>query len=255
MSRNVADILRIRWPEAVMLIGLFGGLSFWTARMNQEVAPPNGLLLHMPFWAGFLLGVGLMGMIILVGMLFTGFLRSTVFAPLSGRHPLELLQLGRPIFWKLFVPYLIFELLWSLLSVLLMMVLHLVLYQQLPSEPNPEWLLRVSQLVVLGLLIKPVLLVPTLLILENRSVLETLAAVRQIPLTAVKPLMKVLKQAAAVLIAVLLVLFLLPFPPSYFWIRSGLLQTAGGAVLLVCFLTALDTFGQQILPPTSEEIQ
>lgn len=251
MPRKVIEILRIRWPEAVMLIGLFGGLSTLAARMSQEASAPNGLLPQMPFWAGFLLGVGLMGMIILVGMLFAGFLRSAACEPLSARHPLELLQIGRPFFWKLFLPYLIFELAWSLLSVLLMMFLHLLLYRNVPTEPNPEWLLRLSQLLVLCILIKPLLLLPTLVFLENRTWPETLAAVRRIRLSAIKPLRKVLSQALAVMAAVLLVLFVIPFPQSFLWIRSGLLNTAGGAVLLVCFLTALTELGQ--LSPPSEE--
>ncbi|HOL88743.1 MAG TPA: hypothetical protein PK965_05915 [Anaerohalosphaeraceae bacterium] len=251
MPQKAMKILMVRWPEALMLTGLFGGLSCLAARMNQE-AVPQGLLAQMPLWAGFLFGVGLMILIILIGMLFTGFLRSTVLAPLSARHPVELLQIGRPFFWKLFLPYLVFELAWSFLSILLMMLLHMLLYRRLPTEPTPEWLLRVCQLIVLCILIKPFLLLPTLILLENRPVTETLAVIRRIPLTAVKPLMKVLEQGLVVMAAFLLLLFVIPFPKPFFWVRSGLLNTAGGAVLLVCFLTALQEFGQ-FFGPHSEE--
>lgn len=252
MSQNVMKILMIRWPEVLMLTGLFGGLSCLTARMSQE-AVPQGLLAQMPLWAGFLLGAGLMMGIILVGMLFTGFLRSTVLAPLSARHPVELLQIGRPFFWKLFLPYLVFELAWSFLSILLMMLLHVLLYRRLPTEPTPEWLLRICQLIVLCILIKPFLLLPTLILLGNRPVVETLAVIRRIPLTAVKPLMKVLEQSLVVMAVFLLLLFIIPFPQPFFWVRSGLLNTAGGTVLLVCFLTALQEFRQYFGPHTEEK--
>lgn len=254
MSQKVVDILIVRWPEAVMLTGLVGGLSFLAARLSQEAAAPDGLLVQMPLWAGFLLGISLMGMVIGIGMLVAGFLRSTVLSPLTARHPVELLQIGRPIFWKLFVPYLVFELGWTFLSVLLMTIFHLLLYGRVPAAPSPEWLLRLSQLIALTLLIKPVVLVPTFIILRNGTLWETLGVLRQIPLTAIKPLMRALTYGLAMIVVVYVLLLLIPFSKPFVWVRWGLLNAVGGAVLLVCFLTALKAIGS-VLGPCGEEGQ
>lgn len=252
MPREVKEILLCRRSEVIMLIGLLGGLSFLTAKMSQESTSPQGLLAQMPMWAGFLLGVGLMIMIILVGMLLIGFLRSIVHEPLVGRHPFELLALGRMLFWKLFVPYLMFELAWTFLSLLVMTILHVLLKGKMSTAATPEWLLRLSQLISLAILIKPFLLLPTLVILRNPPLLQALAAIRQIPLTAVKPVMKVLWTGLAMMIILLIILYKIPFPKPYWWVRTGLLATAGGGVLLVCFVTCIHELGQYVEHPPEE---
>lgn len=252
MPHQVKEILRHRRSEVIMLIGLFGGLSFLTAKMSQESASPQGLLAQMPMWAGFLLGAGLMIMIILVGMLFVGFLRSLVHEPLVARHPFELLGVGRMLFWKLFVPYLVFELAWSFLSLLIMTILHVLLKGKMSVTATPEWLLRLSQLISLAILIKPFLLLPTLVILQNPPLLPALAAIRQIPLTAVKPVMKVLWTGLTLMLILLIVLYQIPFPKPYWWVRTGLLTTAGGGVLLVCFVTCIHELGQYVEQPPEE---
>lgn len=239
MLQRAAEILKLRWPEAVMLIGLFAGLSALAERITQEFYTTQEMAARLPFWSAFLLGAGLMTLIILLSMLFLGFLRSVVMEPLVPRQPMELLQSGRPYFWKLFLFYLVFELVWTVLSLLLLGVLNGVLFRQTPADQIPDWLLRFSQVAGLAILTKPFLLMPSLVLLKNGTLRQAFVESRGIRLFAMPRLAKAIRRGYALLLAAFILLYLIPFSKHFFWIRIGILSIVIGGIFLFFFLTAL----------------
>lgn len=244
MSNHTASILKARWSEAVMLIGLFAGLSALTAQISQEFYSIEKFE-QLPFWSAFGLGAGLMTLSILLGMLFAGFLRSAVFDPLVPRQPSDLLRMGRPYFWKLFLPYLLFNLVLSLLTMLLLLILYLLLYQQMPGDQIPEWLLRLSQIFALAILTKPLVLVPNLIILQDLPLTVAVARCRSLMMRNMKKLMKTIQLGYALILAVFSLLLLIPFPKQFLWLHVGLFSIVSGNVFLVFFLTAMLEINRQ----------
>lgn len=239
MLPKVNEILKLRWPEAMMLIGLFAGLSALGARITQEFYMAEEMAQQLPFLSAFLLGVGLMTLIILLGMLFLGFLRSVILEPLVPRHPVELLRFGKPYFWKLFLFYIVFELAWTVLSLLMVGVLHGVLLGKKPVDQIPDWMLRFSQLAGLAILIKPFLLMPSIILLKNNSIREAFIEFRGILLSGMPRLVKAIWSGYVLLLTVFVVLYLIPFPRQFFWIRIGILSIVAGGAFLFFFVTAL----------------
>jgi hypothetical protein len=251
MPNQVARILKVRWAEAVMLIGLFAGLSALTARVSQEFYSMDTIE-RLPFWSAFGLGAGLMTLSILLGTLFAGFLRSAALEPLIPRQPSDLLRIGRPYFWKLFLPYLVFNLLLTLLALLLLTLLHFLLYQKPPAEQIPDWLLRLCQMIALALLIKPFLLVPNLMILQDLPIPAALVRCRGLAMRKMKELMKTVQIGFLLILTVFGLLLLIPFPKHFFWIHIGLFSIVSGSVFLVFFLTAMLEISRQIRPASQE---
>jgi hypothetical protein len=245
MLQRVIEILKVRWAEAVMLVGLFAGLSALAVRVSQEFYSMDTIA-RLPFWSSFGLGAGLMTLSILLGMLFTGFLRSAALEPLTPRQPLDLLRTGRPYFWKLFLPYLVFNLLLTLLALLLLFFLHFLLYQKLPAEQVPDWLLRLCQIIALAILIKPFLLVPNLIILQDIPMPVALVRCRGLAMRKMKDLMKTIQFGFPLILTVFVLLLLIPFPNHFFWIHIGLFSMVSGSVFLVFFLTAMLEISRQI---------
>lgn len=252
MLHKTAEILKVRWSEAVMLIGLFAGLSALAAQIKQEFLTMETIIDRLPFWSAFGLGLGQMILSILLGMLFAGFLRSAATEPLVPCQPLDLLRLGRPYFWKLFLPYIAFELVWTLLALLLIALVYLVLFQKLPSKQIPSWFLWLSQLFALTILIKPFLLMPSLVILKDCDIPAAVSEFRGLSLRKMPDLIKVIGPGLILLFTAFGLLFIIPFPRQFFWIRIGILSIVAGGVFLVFFLTAILEIGQQIKIDTRE---
>jgi len=118
-------------------------------------------------------------------------------------------------------------------------LLYGLIYGQKPTGPIPDWLLRFCQIVGLAVLIKPFLLMPSIILLKDNTIREAFYEFRSVSLFAMQPLIRSIWIGFGLVLAVYAGLYLIPLPQSYYWIRVGILGIAAGGVFLCLFLTAL----------------
>jgi hypothetical protein len=172
---KIIDILKARWPEAVMVAGL---QACCVAMLKDLQGVPQP---QMPFARLFFLGVGAAIFSIISQMLFWGFLRSVAVGGVQPAEPMALLRIGRTYFWKL----LLFQLL--LLPVVLLVIsviqvgAQMLLYGKVELQTHPPLWLEISGTTVTGLiLMKPVYLIPALILLRDCGIWDALRNLRQI---------------------------------------------------------------------------
>jgi uncharacterized integral membrane protein len=170
---KIFDILKARWPEAVMVAGL-QACCVALLKDLQNVPQPQ-----TDFARLFFLGVGAAIFSIISQMLFWGFVRSAAVEGIQPAEPMALLRIGRMYFWKL----LLFQLM--LLPVVLLIILviqggaQMLLYGKMESEP-PLWLSVAGAAVVGLVLMKPAYLIPAMILLRDYRIWDALRNLRQL---------------------------------------------------------------------------
>lgn len=134
---------------------------------------------ELPGAVVFFLGLGTMGCIIVLAMLYLGFLRTAYTDGCDSCEPGQLVRIGRYYFWRTVRLVIILELVHVCLAALIAALLGSMLLQVEESEDFPIWLILVSATFVLILLTKLIVLSPSIMVGRNMMVFESIRALRE----------------------------------------------------------------------------
>lgn len=202
----------------------------------------------------FFLGVGAAIFSIISQMLFWGFLRSAAIEGIQPAEPMVLLRIGRKYFWKL----LLFQLL--LLPVVLLIVLviqagvQILLYGKAELQtPPPLWLEIVGATVTGLILMKPVYLIPALILWRNCGIWDALRNLRQIRMLEMRQFMTVVVSVLVVAGGVEYISRLVGRQDILYYPALALCALVSAAGMLVVFLMAVIGVGQQMPAVKADE--
>jgi hypothetical protein len=238
---KIVDILKARWHEAVMVAGL---QACCVALLKDLQSMPRP---QTDFARLFFLGVGAAIFSIIAQMLFWGFLRSAAIEGIQPAEPMALLRIGRKYFWKL----LLFQLL--LLPVVLLIVLviqagaQMLLYGKAELQtPPPLWLEIVGATVTGLILMKPVYLIPALILWRNCGIWDALRNLRQIRMLQMQHFMTIVVSVLVVAGGVEYISRLVGRRDILYYPALALCALVSAAGMLVVFLMAMIGVGRQL---------
>lgn len=177
--RQVYEILKVRWPEAVMLIGLYTGASVLYQHLAGQFEPTSGGDgPQMPWGPSFLLGLGSMILFIVLQMQIWGFLRTAALQPTEPRSPMELLRTGSPFFWRLLGFQVLFFLALLFVASVVITLLGILIFRQHAVRDLPVWLHSLSFFLSFLLLLKPFVLMPAMVLVYEYRLSEAFFAMQ-----------------------------------------------------------------------------
>ena len=239
---KLIEVIRTRWSEVLMIVVLQAGLY----ALIQRIGPRLGATVTPG--REFVLFVVSVAMLVIVEMVSFGFMATV---PRHGRtrcEPLLLLRIGRYFFWRLIR----FQLLMLIFMLaVLSLVLSLLGYLLKVTDLNqfPLWAASLGYALTLLVLSKPLVLIPAVMIVCDRMVLEALAYLRRYPVARLKPALIPFAGFLVLSFALTLVLNRLPSEGSLH--QATVLvdaAVASGGIFLV-YLRAVLLVADREIPP------
>lgn len=191
MVQKAFDIVKARWPEAIMVVVLQAALMLLAeqllsiSQIEQGVNPPQ-----LPFWAGFLLGMGSILYVILWQMMYLGFLKTAAAEGLQTQPPSELIRSGRPYFWRIVFFQVLLGFVVFFLNGILAGIGGAVFWKGRPLSQIPEWFAQLCGLGAMLIVLKPMLLVPARVLVYDESAFEAFVKMRNNKITKMNSLFK-----------------------------------------------------------------
>jgi hypothetical protein len=216
----------------ILVVGLQIGVFFLKAVFMEMMGSP-GDAVRSPFWAGFVLGIGTVVFAIAAYMFLFGFLATACHEGLTKKEPVELLRAGRYFFWRMVRFELLFSVAWIGLFFLITSIISALILGIKPGEVIPDWVLVICMFAGLLILLKPVLLVPAIMIAWDKMVLESVKLLKAFKLREAKEL---LVFAGVSLLVMLGLSFLMSFGKagSYYPIMGAHAVLSSVFVVLIC---------------------
>jgi hypothetical protein len=178
LFQKAIDILKVRWQEVTLIVVLQAAMMLLYDKLIVIMEDADSGAAMLPFWAGFLVGIGSAGVFIVWLMLYLGFLKTAATEGESQLQPGQLVRHGRPYFWRyLFFNIQIGFLMFLLSGVLVGLFASIVWNGEI--EKVPEWFARMCALGVLLILIKPMLFIPARILVYENTTLEAFFSIRQ----------------------------------------------------------------------------
>lgn len=232
MFQKAIDILKERWPEVALVVILQAAMmllveevALLTEEESQSVA--------MPLWAGFLLGMGMMLCAIIWQMLYLGFLKTAAVSGTHPQQPMELLRTGRPYFWRILFFQILLGLVLFFLNSVLVSLLAAFVWSGQGLEQVPTWAVQLCGLAGLFILLKPLLLVPAVVLVYDVTVIEALFRIRQFRFFRIDSLLKVTMGSFVLIITTALLIELAQPKTMGYYITSALHHAVFSIVFLV----------------------
>lgn len=172
MTGRLRQILINRWPELVMIVGLYSGSTILLMHLVSQFQQMETSGDQMPGGISFLLGLGSMSLFLILQMQMWGFLRTVACGSYEAHTPLDLLRTGTPFFWRLFGFQLLFFFAFLFVSSLVVTVLGILLFRQHTINELPLWLQALSVFFGFLILLKPFVLIPTLVLVYEYRLME-----------------------------------------------------------------------------------
>ena len=186
---GVIELLKSRWPEAVLVIAFQACLFMLGSHMFGMSASFDSTKEDAPFallpdgWA-FMIGFGVIIFLIISEMLRLGFIRTALTGGCKQREPIELLKTGRYFFWRMIRFRLIYELVVFAVWFVLLTVLASFLAGSSEPDNLPAWMARSGLFLACMILMKPWLLMPAIIVAVNCNVIESFRSLKRYRLMA-----------------------------------------------------------------------
>ena len=186
---GVIELLKSRWPEAVLVIAFQACLFMLGSHMFGMSASFDGTKEEAPFallpdgWA-FMIGFGVIIFLIVSEMLRLGFLRTALTGGCSQREPIELLKTGRYFFWRMIRFRIIYELTVFAVWFVLLTVFGSFLAGNNEPKNLPVWMARSGLFLACMILMKPWLLMPAIIVTINCNVRQSFHSLKRYRLMA-----------------------------------------------------------------------
>jgi len=239
MIQKAIDILKVRWPEVMLVVGLHVAMALL---IEDVVAASEGMDAQgamPPFWATFLLGMGMILCGILWQMLYLGFLKTAAVSEGEPKQPMELLRSGRPYFWRILLFQMMLGFAVMLLNFAFLNVLGGLIWPGRPIEQLPNWFAQICALAGVLIVIKPMLLVPACVIVYDISAFAAFGQMRFYRLGQIDGIFKAILIGFGVIGLSVLPSVLLGTEGPRRYISSGLYSVATSLVLLILAMIAV----------------
>ena len=256
MIQRVINILKVRWPEVTLVVGLHVAMALL---IEDVVATSEGMDARSampPFWATFLLGMGMILCGIGWQMLYLGFLKTAAVSEGDPQQPMQLLRSGRPYFWRILLFQMLLGFVVMLLNAVFLNVLGGLIWPGCPIEQLPSWFAQMCALAGMLIVIKPMLLVPACVIVYDISAFAAFGQMRFYRLGQIDGIFKAILIGFGVIGLSVLPSVLLGTEGLQRYMSSGLYSVATSLVLLALAMVAVLWVQQQFnaeCVKTSEE--
>ncbi len=186
---TVFEIIRRRWPEVMLIVVLHAAFFVFTEHFSSAMAPmpqADAAVISQP--GGFFLGFAVVLFAILLQMVYLGFLATAAVTGAQPQEPGTLLSVGRRFFWRIFrFQLLLFLLLLAILTVIGSFV-GTLFFNTESRQSMPEWAIATCQAIAMVAVVKPMLLVPAVMIVRDRLVMDAIGQLNRYRLGEMKPI-------------------------------------------------------------------
>ena len=226
--KKTLAILKARWPEVSLLIGLdvLSLLSNFIFGIGKLDLTTSSSLL--PF------GVHMVFIIVLL-ILGLGFLRTFYLEGQKQQPPLVLLRTGKHFFWRMFGLGLLFMIIYLVLAGLIFLIVKQFTSMDTSFFQVTPWIRHLCFAASMLILIKPILLIPALIIVLDCKALKSF---------------KLLKQCKILNMKELVVLFFVSMALTFLWAFLPTPQdtmTISQYILIVCLAVVGNFIGLMIV--------
>ena len=245
LIQKAIDILKVRWPEVMLVVVLHVAMVLL---IEDVVAASEGMDARgpsMPFWASFLLGIGMILFGILWQMIYLGFLKTAAVSEGTPQQPMELLRSGRPYFWRILLFQMLLGVVVMLLNGALLNILGGLIWQGRPIEDLPIWFAQLCALAGMLVVLKPMLLIPACIIVYDISAFAAFAQMRFYRLVQIDGIFKAIAVGFGIIALSVLPSVLMDSEGPQRYIISGLYIAATSLVLLTLAMVAVLWVQQQ----------
>jgi len=176
----VVRILKARWPEAALVILLQAGLMVLLEEIAGRAsvvqqAPSAALPVHMDF----ILGMGTALFAIVWQMLYLGFLATAYSEGAGPQQPARLVGVGRLFFWRMLRFQIVLGVIYIGVSFVILVIVQSVVLGTEDVSKIPDWVAHLCSFAALSVLAKPMLLIPAVMIVRDRMVLEAVGLLKE----------------------------------------------------------------------------
>lgn len=239
MLQKAFEILKARWPEALLIVVFQAGLMVLVHEISLFVQAADTQKTQIPFWAAFMLGMGSMACMTVALMLFLGFLRTAATDGTQLFQPVELIRTGQPYFWRVMLFQIWLFFMWMLFAGSLAGLAGSIFMKIQDPQKLPGWLVETCFIITSLFLIKPVLLVTAKIIVYNTTAVQAFFTIWQYRLRDIQDFIKQL----VVILAIIIVFSLLPNMASegtvIYYILMGLNSIVSSFASLVLMMIAV----------------
>ena len=239
MFQKAMDIVKARWPEVMLVVVLQAAIMLLLEKVTAMGQMPEAGAAMVPFWASFLLGVGAMLFAILWQMIYLGFLKTAAVSGEYPQQPMQLLQWGRPYFWRIFFFQILLGLALFVLNSILISLLVSVFWRQGGLQQMPTWAAQVSGLAGALILLKPLLLVPAVILVYDKGVFAAFSRIWRLPLFGIDSLLKVIIAGFGLILATVLLIELAQLQTPVYHVLTALHHGVFSLVFLLLSLMAV----------------
>ncbi|MHC4883312.1 MAG: hypothetical protein ACYTFX_06910 [Planctomycetota bacterium] len=245
MFQKAIDILKVRWPEVVMVVVLQAAMMLLLEEVVSDSEKMDSNAALMPFWASFLLGMGTILCAVLWQMLYLGFLKTAAVFGSQPQQPLELLRSGRPYFWRIVFFQILIGIALMFLNMAIVAFLGYLIWQGRELNQLPQWFVQIGALIGILIVLKPMLLVPARMIVYDDTTFQAIFQMRYYSLKGIDRIFKVtLAGFVMIVLSTLPVAFFEQGSRAYY-VLSGLHHTIFSFILLTLTLIAVLWIQQQ----------
>jgi uncharacterized integral membrane protein len=173
---KILELLKARWPEVMMVAGLQACCV--ALLKDMQGIPQAQVSIERMFFLG--LGTAIFG--ILSQMVFWGFLRTAAVGCMQPVEPTALLKTGRVYFWRMLLFQLLLLPVFLLVASVPQIAVQKLVYGKVTAEP-PLWLGVIAATAAGLILMKPIYLVPAMILRRNCGIWDALRNLRQVRLS------------------------------------------------------------------------
>ncbi len=257
MIQKAIDILKVRWPEVMLVVVLHMAMALLIEDVVAASENMDARSAMPPFWASFLLGMGMILCGILWQMLYLGFLKTAAVSEGQPQQPMQLLRSGRPYFWRILLFQILLGFAVMLLNAVFLNVLGGLIWQGRPIEDLPVWFAQICALAGMLIVLKPMLLIPACIIVYDISAFVAFGQMRFYRLGQIDGIFKAIAVGFGIIVLSVLPSVVMDAEGPGRYIVSGLYSAASSLVMLtlamVAVLWAQQQFDMECIKTSEEE--
>lgn len=194
---------------------------------------------QLPFWAGFLLGLGSMLYVVVWQMMYLGFLKTAALEGIQPQPPLELVQSGRPYYWRILFFQILLGCVLFFINGMLIGAGSAIFWKGRSFQEIPEWFIQLCGMTGILIVLKPMLLVPARMLVYDDSAYKAVAGMRYYKIRQMDSLLELAMLGLGVVLVITLLGSAIPQKTPVYYVFSGFHHILFSLVFLVATLMAV----------------